>query len=96
MSSENNDIPVNILIVDDRDENIYSLENLLIQEGVTINFLRATSGNEALKIAYKTDLALVMLDVQMPGMDGYEVATILKQKKNDTEHTYHFCYSSYS
>jgi two-component system sensor histidine kinase/response regulator len=81
MSSENNDIPVNILIVDDRDENIYSLENLLIQEGVTINFLRATSGNEALKIAYKTDLALIMLDVQMPGMDGYEVATILKQKK---------------
>lgn len=81
MSLENNDIPVNILIVDDRDENIYSLENLLIQEGVSINFLRATSGNEALKIAYKTDLALIMMDVQMPGMDGYEVATILKQKK---------------
>lgn len=81
MSLENNNIPVNILIVDDRDENIYSLENLLIQEDVSINFLRATSGNEALKIAYKTDLALIMLDVQMPGMDGYEVATILKQKK---------------
>jgi signal transduction histidine kinase len=68
-----------ILIVDDRPENLYSLESMLTQEGRTI--LKANSGEEALKIAYHEDLSLVMLDVQMPDMDGFEVAHMLKSTK---------------
>lgn len=75
-------IAAKVLIVDDYEENIHSLQTLLTQEGQEIVFFHATSGNEALKIAFREDLALIFLDVQMPGMDGYEVAAILKQKKS--------------
>ncbi len=70
-----------VLLVDDREENIHSLQTLLTQEGQSVHFFHALSGNEALKIAFKEELALILLDVQMPEMDGYEVASILKQKK---------------
>ncbi|MBC7451279.1 MAG: hybrid sensor histidine kinase/response regulator [Cytophagales bacterium] len=73
-------ITVKVLIVDDKAENIYALETLLAQD--TIEFIHAISGNEALKIAYTGDIALILLDVQMPEMDGYEVASILKQGKS--------------
>lgn len=66
-----------ILLVDDKPENILSLEEILTREGR--RFLKAYSGNEALKyILQNEDIGLVMLDVQMPGMDGFEVAHILK------------------
>jgi len=66
-----------ILLVDDRPENLYSLENILVNENRII--LKASSGEEALKIAFSEDLALILLDVQMPVMDGFEVAHMLKQ-----------------
>ena len=66
-----------ILLVDDRPENLYSLENILASENRII--LKASSGEEALKIAFSEDLALILLDVQMPVMDGFEVAHMLKQ-----------------
>src|SRR6266852_5172888 len=66
----------NILIVDDRPENVFSLENMLSDTGR--NFFTANSGNEALKIAYKENLSLILLDVQMPEMDGFETAEYLK------------------
>lgn len=69
---------VNILLVDDKPENLISLESLLKNEEENINYLLADSGEEALKIAYKEELALILLDVQMPGMNGYEVATYLR------------------
>lgn len=69
---------VNILLVDDKPENLISLESLLKKDGENINYLLAQSGEEALKIAYKEELALILLDVQMPGMNGYEVATYLR------------------
>ncbi|MFN6946368.1 MAG: ATP-binding protein [Cytophagaceae bacterium] len=72
-----NEPPINVLIVDDRKENIYVMEELLQDE--EINFLSTTSGYEALKIALKHDIALVMLDVQMPEINGYEVAKLLKE-----------------
>jgi len=72
---------VNVLMVDDKEANIYALESLLSLGDRRVNFLRATSGNEALKIAYKGNIALILLDVQMPDMDGYEVASILKKSK---------------
>lgn len=68
---------INILIVDDRPENLLSLESLL--ESDNRNLLKASSGSEALKIAFETQLALIILDVQMPEMDGFEVARLLKE-----------------
>lgn len=66
-----------ILLVDDRPENLIALQDILEQEGRT--FLTATSGNEALKIVLRNqDIGLIMLDVQMPDMDGFEVARLLK------------------
>ncbi len=71
--------PFKILLVDDREENLLSLEQILEAENRT--FIKATSGNEALKLALKNkDIGLIMLDVQMPGMDGFEVAALLKSQ----------------
>src|SRR5215211_5099030 len=61
-----------ILIVDDKPENIFSLKSILELNG--FNTDTAFSGEEALKKVLKQEYALVILDVQMPGMDGYEVA----------------------
>lgn len=68
-----------ILLVDDRPENLYSLESMLTEDDRII--LKANSGEEALKIAFSEDLSLIMLDVQMPDMDGFEVAHMLKSTK---------------
>jgi len=65
-----------ILIVDDQADNLYSLECILAEDGRVIR--KAQSGEEALKLAFKEDFSLILLDVQMPGMDGFEVARILK------------------
>ena len=65
-----------ILLVDDREENLFALEALLDDSGGEI--YRATSGNEALAIMLKHHMALVLLDVQMPGMDGFEVAELMR------------------
>ncbi len=68
-----------LLIVDDIPANIVALENLLQKEGR--NFLNASSGNEALKVAFSASVDLIILDVQMAGMDGFEVAQLLKSNK---------------
>lgn len=70
--------PVKILLVDDKTENLVSLESLLTKENQNITYLFASSGEDALKIALQEDLALILLDVQMPGMNGYEVARYLR------------------
>jgi len=68
---------INILIVDDMEENLIALEAMLDAPNRT--FIRATSGNEALKVALKKEnIGLVILDIQMPLMDGFEVASILQ------------------
>lgn len=64
-----------ILIVDDNENNIYSLKKLLECEGFEVD--TANSGEESLAKALKNDYSLIILDVQMPGMDGFEVAEIL-------------------
>ena len=69
-------MPVNLLIVDDRPENLLSLEELLRRPDREI--FKATSGNDALRLLLKHDFALVLLDVEMPGMDGYETAQLMK------------------
>lgn len=75
--------PVKILLVDDRPENLISLESILEDPGREI--LKAGSGNEALHIALKEDIAVMLLDVQMPEMDGFEVARLLKDNSKTRE-----------
>ena len=73
MSNKNN---INILIVDDRQDNLLVLESLL--EDMNCNIIKATSGNEALSLMFDYEFALVLLDVQMPEMDGFETAEFMK------------------
>lgn len=72
----NNKSENNILIVDDRTENLFVLESLL--ETMDCNIIKATSGNEALSLMLDHEFALVLLDVQMPDMDGFETAEIMR------------------
>ncbi len=71
-----NDV-LKILIVDDRAENIASLRQLLARDDMEI--ISSLSGNEALGLMLDNDFALVLLDVQMPGMDGFEVAELMRR-----------------
>jgi signal transduction histidine kinase len=65
-----------ILIVDDRPENLMALERTLV--GVDVALHRATTGEAALAATLERDFALAILDVQMPGMDGFELAELLR------------------
>ncbi len=69
----------NILLVDDRPENLLALEAIL--EPLGQNLVRASSGVEALRRLLTDDFALILLDVQMPGMDGFETATLIKERE---------------
>ncbi len=69
----------NILIVDDRPENLLTLEGIL--ESPQLNIIKARSGNEALGLLLEHDVALVLMDVQMPGMDGFETAEIMRSSE---------------
>ena len=68
--------PVSILLVDDRPENLVTMEAVLGQPGREL--LKATSGNEALRLLLKHEVAVALLDVQMPGMDGFEIARLMR------------------
>jgi signal transduction histidine kinase len=67
---------VNILLVDDKPENLFALEELLRRPDRVI--FKAGSGNDALRVLLKHEFALVLLDVQMPDMDGYECAQLMR------------------
>ncbi|HEY0827437.1 MAG TPA: EAL domain-containing protein [Bacilli bacterium] len=73
----------NILIVDDRPENLLVLEAIL--SSGEINLIRAQSGEEALKHVLKEEFALILLDVQMPGIDGFETAKIIKSREKSKD-----------
>lgn len=68
-----------ILIVDDKPANIFALESLLAAKDRIL--ISAVTGEEALKHSLNRNIDLIILDVQMPGMDGFEVAQILKTNK---------------
>jgi len=70
---------VNILLVDDLIENLTALENLLNEPDY--NVITATSGKQALRHLIKNDFALIIMDIQMPEMDGFELARLIKRNK---------------
>ncbi|MGX9726497.1 MAG: GGDEF domain-containing response regulator [Candidatus Electronema sp. VV] len=71
--------PIKILIVDDKPNNLFTLKTVL-QEAAA-EFVEATSGNEALRHLLHHDFALAILDVQMPEMDGYELARLIRGRE---------------
>jgi len=73
----------NILIVDDREENLITLEGII--ESPELKIIRAMSGNEALSLMLEYNFSLVLMDVQMPGMDGFETAEIMRSNER-TKH----------
>jgi signal transduction histidine kinase/DNA-binding response OmpR family regulator len=70
---------VSILIVDDRPDKLLAHETVL--EELNQNLVRATSGKEALRCLLKQDFAVILLDVNMPGMDGFETAALIRQRQ---------------
>ncbi len=69
----------NLLLVDDRPENLLALGALL--EPLGCNLIEANSGLQALKHLLKHEFALILLDVQMPGLDGFETASLIKERE---------------
>jgi PAS domain S-box-containing protein len=74
---------VNILMVDDHPENLLALEAVLISPNY--HLVSANSGKEALKCMLKQDFAVILLDVQMPGLNGFETAKLIKAREK-TKH----------
>lgn len=68
-----------ILLVDDRDENLIALEAIL--SSLDLTPVRTRSGEEALKALLNAEFALILLDVRMPGMDGFETAAHIKRRE---------------
>ncbi len=69
----------NVLLVDDKPDNLLALEAML--DDLPLNLVRASSGEEALRHLLQRDFATVLLDVQMPGMDGFDTATLIRERK---------------
>ena len=79
----------NILVVDDRPDGLLALEAVLACD--QYNLFKASSGQEALKYALFNDFAVILLDVQMPEMDGFECARLLRGNQPFSIHTDHIC-----
>ena len=71
--------PVDILIVDDNTNNLLALEAILAN--INGRFVKASSGSEALKCLLSQDFALIILDIQMPDMDGFETAAMIRGRE---------------
>ncbi len=76
--------PTRILIVDDNPNNLFTLR-MLLEEHVNAEIVEAESGTEALERLLEKDIHLILLDVQMPGMDGFETASMVLARKK-TKH----------
>ena len=80
----NADRKANVLLVDDKTENLLALETVL--EDLGQNLIRASSAREALRYLLLEDVALILLDVQMPGLSGFELAELIRERER-TQHT---------
>ncbi len=76
--------PVKVLLVDDQPNNLVALEAML--EDVAVQCVRAESGTQALKRLLDHDFAVILLDVQMPDIDGFETANLIRQREK-SRHT---------
>ncbi|MEP6849239.1 MAG: response regulator [Acidobacteriota bacterium] len=72
--------PVNVLVVDDRPENLLAMESTLT--GLGSNLVFVTSARQALRYLLTDDVALILLDVQMPGVNGFELAELIRQREH--------------
>ena len=72
------DAPARVLLVDDRHDNLVALQAVL--EPLELELLTATSGTDALRLLLEEEVAAILLDVQMPEMDGFETAALLKTR----------------
>lgn len=75
--------PVNILMVDDQPNNLIALEAMLGDMGE--NLVKADSGLQALRALLENDFAVVLLDVQMPEMDGFETARLIREREKSKD-----------
>jgi len=73
----------NLLIVDDTEENLFVLESVI--KKIDVNLIKAISGFEALEITHGIELALAIIDVRMPGMNGYELALKMNEERPDNK-----------
>lgn len=83
-----------ILIVDDKPANLVALRTVL--KNLDIELVEAESGNEALKATLRHDFALALLDIQMPEMDGYELAGILREEEKTAQLPFIFISAVYT
>ncbi len=83
-----------VLIVDDNPNNLFSLQTL-IEENINASVLKANSGEEALKILLDNTVDLIVLDVQMNGLNGFETAEIIKKRKRTSQIPIIFLTASY-
>jgi signal transduction histidine kinase/DNA-binding response OmpR family regulator len=74
----------NVLLVDDRPENLLAMQTIL--EDLGQNLVCAASGHEALRFLLTEDVALILLDVQMPGLNGFDFAELVRARER-TQHT---------
>jgi PAS domain S-box-containing protein len=74
--------PIEILLVDDAPDKLLALEAALSDLGQSV--VKATSGPEALRLVLRREFAVILLDINMPGMDGFETASFIRQRKSSS------------
>ena len=74
---------INVLLVDDKPDKLLALEVVLAD--LQVNLVRATSGREALRYLLKDEFAVILLDVNMPAMDGFETASLIRQRRSSQD-----------
>lgn len=79
-TTNHSDDPIEILLVDDAPDKLLALEAALSDLGQTI--VKATSGSEALRLVLRREFAVILLDINMPAMDGFETASLIRQRKS--------------
>ncbi len=73
---------INVLIVDDNENNLFTLRTL-IQQYIDAHIIEAQSGETALKVLLTNRVDLIILDIQMPGMDGFETAKLIRFRRKN-------------